>query len=96
MLNSLWDPRVPYEVFSFFFFASNRFFQEPAYKEDKNRVILNKMKQIGKAEQILHMKNKNLKTHQTKTTPLIPFNFLLHALKKLRTPGTKAAMLLRL
>ena len=45
--------------FSFFFFASNRFFQEPAYKEDKNRVILNKMKQKGKAEQSLHMKNKS-------------------------------------
>jgi len=50
---------LPYEVFSFFFFASNRFFQEPAYKEDKNRVILNKMKQKGKAEQSLHMKNKS-------------------------------------
>lgn len=31
--------------FSVFFFASNRFFQEPAHKEDKNRVILNKIKQ---------------------------------------------------
>ena len=31
----------------------------PAYKEDKNRVILNKMKQKGKAEQSLHMKNKS-------------------------------------
>lgn len=28
-----------------FFFASNRFFQEPAHKEDKNREILSKRKQ---------------------------------------------------
>lgn len=43
--------------FFFFFFASNRFFQEPAHKEEKKRVILNKMKQRGKANS-LHMKKK--------------------------------------
>lgn len=61
--------------FSFFFFASNRFFQEPAYKEDKNRVILNKMKQIGKAEQFTYeeqrLKNSPDKNHTKHSSHLI-------------------------
>lgn len=60
MLNSLRDQRAPiWGFFSVFFFASSRFFQEPAHKEDKNRVILNKIKQTGKAE--VYIWEKNLK-----------------------------------
>lgn len=80
--------------FLLFFFASNRFFQEPAYKEDKNRVILNKMKQTGKAEPSTYQKTKVKKLTRPKNTPNThPFNVLLHALRKPRTSGTKAVVL---
>lgn len=61
--------------FFFFFFASNRFFQEPAHKEDKKRVILNKMKQTGKAEQFTYeeqrLKNSPNKNHTKHSSHLI-------------------------
>lgn len=61
--------------FSFFFFASNRFFQEPAHKKEKKRVILNKMKQTGKAEQSTYekerLKNSPDKNHTKHSSHLI-------------------------
>lgn len=78
MLNSLRDQRAPiWGFFSVFFFASSRFFQEPAHKEDKNRVILNKIKQTGKAEvyiwekKLKRLKNSPDKNHTKHSSHLI-------------------------
>lgn len=69
MLNSVWEPGSPRVCLSVwfkgsfvllvsFFFASNRFFQEPVPEEDKNR-----NPQWSETEET------RLKTHQTQATP---------------------------
>lgn len=73
--------------------ASNSFFQEPAHKKDKNRIILNKIKQTGIAEESTYEKQRLKNSRQKPQQTLIPFNFLLHALRKSRTSSPKAVML---
>lgn len=97
MLNSLWDPRAPiwsFFFFSFFFFASNRFFQEPAHKEEKKKSNPQWNETNRKSWTVYTWKTKFKKfTKQKPHQTLIPFNFLLHALREPRTSGPKAAKL---
>lgn len=69
MLNTVWEPGSPRVCLSVwfkgsfvllvsFFFASNRFFQEPVPEEDKNR-----------NPQWSEREETRLKTHQTQATP---------------------------
>lgn len=76
MLNSLWDPRAP--IWSFFFlflFCIKQVLPRACSQGRKKRVILNKMKQTGKAEQSTYeeqrLKNSPDKNHTKHSSHLI-------------------------